>query len=230
MPRGRGKQSAREAKNDSITRIESALAEVPNGLRFGELKEKTRLHQDTLSIRLKKLITEEKVLKIEASYKLSEDGVKELGKLQLLDLIARSPGLSLAHDGAALEPAETLIRKSTAGYAFPGITLGSLQAAMSLTHKYFMLHLLEYLIRNRLIDGRRLVANPSAIIEDLKRALLGTLPEKQVLAFTLDRKTLVDCLQEEYIRELLRVARVEDSNHIENSGTCFIDSYQTKTP
>lgn len=214
-----------DAKKESILRIEQALSQNPNGLRFGEVKRLTGLHQDTVTIRLNALRDEGKVVQEGKFYRLSREGGDDLDRLELLALITASPGLTVVQKGESPDAAENSIRKSSTGYGFPAVPPGSLQGVMIVAQKYWMIHQLSYLTRNGLINGRDLVANPSKNVQKLKRAL-KTLPKKQVLAFTFDTKKLIEGLQGDYIIELLRVATIEDSTHIENEQTQFINTYR----
>jgi len=229
MPRGRFKETAREAKLESVRRIEEALSQARAGLRFGDLKEQTGLHQDTLTIRLNALLKERKLQKVDRKYNLVEPGLEDLDRLQLLDLIESFPGLSVAKEGSALDAAEDLIRKTTAGYSFPSISPSTLQGVMVVVHKYLMLHILGDLIRRGWIDGPSLVVKPTENVERLRRALKRYSPPKQVLAFTFDVHQISEHLGDEYVHELLRIADTEDHVHIESELSQFIKSYREMT-
>jgi ferritin-like protein len=99
---------------------------------------------------------------------------------------------------------------------------------MIVAHKYFMLHHLAVMIRNGKIDGKELASGmlTPEFMTSIRKAMARTLPTKLVLSFTIDRSELINHLQEEYVKELLRVARVEDETHIENKGTRYLDSYR----
>jgi len=175
------------------------------------------------------MLEEGKIMKEGKRYLLSKYGSYDFDRLQLLGLITETKGLSVvkAEEGAqALEAEEELILKTSIGYAFPGIRPGALQALMVAAHKYLMLHLLGYLISQRSIDGTRFVTKPSAQILTLRKALKRHLPRRQVVAFIFDLQKLADGVQESYLDELLRVARIEDAEHIENKTTAYIKSFK----
>jgi len=226
MPRGRFKQTTRDAKLESIRRIEKALSQAPDGLRFGELRAQTGLHQDTLTTRLNALVKERKLQKIDRRYKLLEPGMDDLDRLQLLNLIETCSGLCVVKEGSAPDAAEDLIRKATVGYSFPGISPGALQGVMVVAHKYLMLHILGDLIRRGWINGPSLLDKPAENVELMRQGLNRSLPRKQVLAFTFDIHQITEHLQAKYLQELLRVASAEDHAHIENELTQYIKSYR----
>ena len=137
----------------------------------------------------------------------------------------------MVKEGQSLDSAETLILQSSVGYAIPGVSPGSLHGVMVVAAKYWLLHALGYLIRLGLIDGKELVENVPKVCDNLKSALRKRkdLPSKQVLAFTIDYDKLAEGLREEFIHELLRVAEIEGSEHMESPTTDFIKSYTGKT-
>jgi len=223
MPRQR-KQSVPEAKRESIRKIESALLRAREGLRFAELRERTGLHQSTLTLRLQALLREGKVVMSGKRYELSQGGSEDLDRRGLLSLMESMSGLTVVKGGEALDPAEHLIRKFSVGYAFPGFTPGSVQGVMVVAHKFFMLHVLSFLIRKGLIDGKKLKSAPSECVQPLREAMKH-LPRTQILAFSFNLRELAKELGNEYLAELIRVAKAESSTHIENPGTRFIDSW-----
>jgi hypothetical protein len=224
------KKSPKAAKFGSILRIESALAGAREGLSFNELKRATGLHQDTLTIRLHEL--GKHISKRGRRYIITGDGCKDLDQRELLRLISAAAGLCVVGGaegkGSSLDLAEDAILKSSSGYAFPAVSPAAVQGAMIVAHKYFMLHHLSHMIRNGKIDGKKLASGmlTPEFMTSIKKGMSRTLPTKLVLSFTIDRSELINHLREEYVRELLRVADVEDETHIESKGTRYLDSYR----
>ena len=219
MPRGRTFQDPIQAKADSVIRIESALQANRGGLRFEALKRQTGLHQDTLAIRLPELTGTGKVRKEERYYLLSKKGIEDLDKLLLLEAIAACSGLAMSLQGTSPKPSEDVILRSSLGFAFPGLPPDSLRAIKTIVHKYWMLHLIKFMINNEMIEARALT--PENIDLDTVKILSGALkqhmPREQILAFRINRDELAARVNVEYVKELARVARVEAVNHIESA-------------
>jgi hypothetical protein len=221
LPRGRIRQDPIQAKADSIIRIESALQANPRGLRFQELKRHTRLHQDTLAIRLPELTDTGQVRKEGRYYLLSENGFEDLDKLRLLEAIAACSGFSMSGPGMSLTPSEDVILRSSLGFAFPGIPPDSLRAIMTIVHKYWMLQLIRFMINNRMIEACRLTPDSIDLdtVKIVSEALKHHMPKEQILAFRINRDELAARINVEYLRELLRIAGVEAANQIEGEAT-----------
>jgi len=223
MPRGRGKQNVQQAKSDSVQRIETVLKETLSGLHFNELKRKTGLHQDTLSIRLKELIEEGIVRKDGKKYRLSQLGDWDLEKRELIDSIESSRNFIVTGGprlrGSSAYIDEDVILKSTSALAFPGISPSEITSLMKVVHKYWVL---------RLLTNRRNDTDTQALLEkeliDIDQIWTTRKDSKQILAFTIDLKELKKNLKDErireiYIKEILRVARIENKHHIEMKRT-----------
>jgi len=218
MPRGRIKQTPKEAKTESNWRILETLKNHKEGLIFTALKKKTKLHQDTISNRLKDLISSGNVKhdRLNRLYLISEKGKEERDRLWLLDLMEKEKNYAVVGDpgGASVYPAEDLIMKSTMCYAFPTINVVSMLRIKNLVHKYYVLHMLYWLARDYRIDPRCLTGESP--IDQLANNLKQVIKSKpQILAFVIDNEEVVKDLNTDYLKEILRIAEVEDKSNIE---------------
>jgi len=227
LPRGRARQDPYEAKDDSIQRILTALKENPEGLRFRELKKLTRLHQDTLTVRLEELVNEEVVKHPGKLYRISSHGEDDLSRRQLISQIDSTAGMVVVgeHDNSSLYADEDVIMNSTVGYAFPAISPGVVGDLRKVLHKYWMLHLLTNLASHHKVDPRCLTGEKpeEKTVDELRSSLTS---EKLVLAFIIDRGELKNRLNLEYVEEIMRLAKIEDGNHLETKNSEFIKVFQ----
>jgi DNA-binding transcriptional ArsR family regulator len=224
MP-GRIGQTPQDARWDSESRILGALASAP--MRFKKLKEATELHQDTLSRRLKSLKAAKQIEydADERLYKLSDQGFGEFSKRELIELVqkARSyiggnvPELwqSLERLGGTGDRALDVITASTSPFAFPSMNVTNLVEIERIVHKYFILHALYWLAQTYEIDPRSLIGKESfeGLLKQLKQVMK---PGKQVLAFIIDLGEVVSRLNVDYLKEILRVADIEDTSVLES--------------
>jgi DNA-binding Lrp family transcriptional regulator len=227
MPRGRLKQDPFEAKADSVRRILAALKKKPDGLRFKELKELTRLHQDTLTIRLDDLVEQEIIKHPGRLYKISSRGEDDLCRRELIGQIesARSFMCVGGPDDVSPYVDEDVILKSTLGYAFPAISASVVGSLRRILQKYWMLHLMTNLASDGKIDARYLTSEKPLenMVDELKSSMTAT---KLVLAFTIDQSELKKRLNLEYVQEIIRLARIEDSNHLETKHPEYMQAFQ----
>ena len=227
MPRGRVRQDPYEAKDDSVQRILTALKEYPDGLHFEQLKKITKLHQDTLTVRLKELVDDGVVMHTNKLYKISPDGEDDLSRRRLIRQIDSTGGMVVVggDSNLSLYPDEDVILNSTVGYAFPAISPGVVGALRRVLHKYWMLHLMTNLASHHKIDPRCLTGEKPVekMIKELKSMVTG---EKLVLAFIIDQRELKKRLNREYVQEIVRLAKVEDINHIETKNSEFVETFQ----
>ena len=231
LPRGRVRQDPYEAKDDSIRRILGALRENPNGLPFKELKRNTKLHQDTLTVRLNDLVEQEIIKHPGKLYKISSRGSDDLSRRELVDQITSSESFVVVGGGwennaGSLYPDEDVVMKSTVGYAFPArISPGVVGSLKRILQKYWMLHLMTTLASNYKIDPRCLTGEQplEKLVDELKSSLAGT---KLVLAFTVDQAELKNRLNLEYVQEIVRLAKVEDREHLETKHAGYMDAFQ----
>ncbi len=128
-------------------------------------------------------------------------------------------------DDSSLYRDEDVILKSTVGYAFPAITPGVVGSLRRVLHKYWMLHLMTNLASQHKIDPRCLTGEKP--LEDMVDELRSSLAkEKFIMAFLIDQAELKEKLNLEYVQEILRLAKVEDANHVETKNSEFIKTYQ----
>ena len=206
------------AKRESVLKILNKLHKSRDGLRFSELKEKTKLHQDTLSKRLKELVSLGSVQHdiITKKYSLSEEGWKDKYTKWLLELIEKATNrvVTGGPEGSSAYPADNLIIKSTIGSAFPSINVSSVIDITKVVHKYYMIHTLYWLARNYQIDPRYLIGEKplEGLVEELKNVVK---PRKQVLAFVIDHEAILENLNADYLKEIIRIATIEDKSGIE---------------
>jgi hypothetical protein len=203
MPRGRYRQTAAIAKEETFRRLLGALAERPEGLRFTDWWRVAGVHKDTLSSWIPQLREAKLVEKVDRIYRLTEDvGLKGYKKSHLLRRITESTSFCFVGGGSALDPADDLIVKSTDAYAFPPTWLDFLEIK-DLIHRRFMAFLLHRLASHHRIDPRYLTGElpPGGLL----RALTEKLPKgTQVLAFTLDFDAMRTLMNEQYLSDLLR--------------------------
>jgi len=228
LPRGRVRQDPYEAKGDSIKRIETALKDNPGGLKFKQLKQLTKLHQDTLSIRLESLVDAGRVKHPGKFYKLSTDGEDDLSRRYLVSKMTDSAtGMVVVGetDNSSLFPDEDVILNSTVGYAFPAISPGVVGDLRRILHKYWMLHLITNLASQNKIDPRLLTRERpmEKLVDELKTSLTGG---ELVLAFIIDQAELKKRLNLEYVQEIIRLAKVEDASHLETKGSSFLEAFR----
>ena len=227
MPRGRAGQDPYEAKDDSVQRILAALKSNPDGLRFKQLKTVTKLHQDTLTIRLRELVEDGVVIHSGKLYKISSTGEDDLSRRQFINQIDSTGGMVVVggRDDSSLFRDEDVILKSTVGYAFPAISPGVVGSVRRVLHKYWMLHVMTNLASQHKIDPRCLTGEKP--LEDMVDELRSSLTKgKLVLAFLIDQAELKERLNLEYVQEILRLAKVEDDNRIETKNSEFMKTYQ----
>jgi DNA-binding Lrp family transcriptional regulator len=226
LPRGRVRQDPYEAKDDSIRRILTALELNPEGLRFKELKKITKLHQDTLSVRLEELVDDEVVKHPGKLYKISPRGEDDLSRRELINHI-ESAGFVVVGGPDDISPYtdEEIIMKSTVGYAFPAISPSVVGALRRVLHKYWVLHLVTSLAANGKIDPRCLTGERPLenMLNDLKSAMTET---KLVLGFMIDKRELKQRLNIEYMQEIVRLAKVEDNNHVEIKDPEYMKAFR----
>jgi len=218
MPRGRYKKTPEEAKTDSLRAILKSLQEKTVGKRFGELKNETGFHQSTLSARLKELISKGLVGydPIKRVYRISESGQVDLETRELIEIIERSSRLILGSiGGASAYPDDDLIIKTSVAYSYPAIKASSLGYLKRIIHKYFVLHLIHGLARNHLVDARLLTGQKplSGLVDQLRKNLED---KKQVLAFTIDLGKISELMNMDYLKEVVRIAGVEDEHGIQS--------------
>lgn len=218
MPRGRRWKSPEEAKTDSLRAILKLLQEKTVGKRFGELKNETGFHQSTLSARLKELISKELVWydPIKRVYRISESGLVDLETRELIEIIERSSRLILRSiGGTSAYPDDDLIIKTSVAYSYPAIKASSLEYLKRIIHKYFVLHSIHDLARNHLVDARLLTGQKplSGLVDQLRKNLED---KKQVLAFTIDLGKISELMNIDYLKEVVRIASVEDEYGIQS--------------
>jgi len=218
MPRGRYKKTPDEAKTDSLRAILKSLQEKTVGKRFGELKNETGFHQSTLSARLKELISKGLVWydPIKRVYRISESGQVDLETRELIEIIERSSRLILGSiGGASAYPDDDLIIKTSVAYSYPAIKASSVGYLKRIIHKYFVLHLIHGLARNHLVDARLLTGQKplSGLVDQLRKNLED---KKQVLAFTIDLGKISELMNMDYLKEVVRIAGVEDEHGIQS--------------
>jgi hypothetical protein len=221
MPPGRGFNSPAEAKRDSLKAILRALQDKNDGVRFKEIKSETGFHQSTVSARLKDLIKSGSVEydPINKVYRISSDGLNDLESRELLEVINNSSQMILgSKGGGSVYLDEDLIIKSSVAFSYPAIKLTSLGYLKRIIHKYFMLYYIHDLARNHLIDARFLTGDKplGGLVESLREKMVD---KKQVLAFKLDLGKVSEHLSLEYLREVLRVASVEDETGVQSPHT-----------
>ena len=219
MPRGRVGKTSEQAKEDTLTAILKALHGKREGKRFSEVKSETGFHQSTLSLRLKELISEGRVEHdpIKRVYRISERGLDDLETRELIDIIEKSSRLILgSKGGASAYPDDDLIIKTSVAYSYPAIRASSLGYLKRIVHKYFMLQLIHELARNHIIDAGFLIGDKplDVLVEQLRKSLEE---KKQVLAFTLDLKKVSELMNVGYLKEVVRVAGVEDEHRIQST-------------
>jgi len=206
---------------DSIHRIQESLFARKEGLRFSEIKKQTGLHQTTLSKRLKELLSFGYVGydPIKRVYSVSDKTrYDDLETRELLRLIEESVGrlvIGGPHSGS-LYPDDDLIAKSLISYAFPAVQVDIPGDIGRVVHKYLFLLTISSLARNHKIDPRYLSGEKP--IEDLVNELRKIMhPHKQVLAFIVDFEKIIETLNVEYIKEILRIATIESDQGIVSS-------------
>jgi DNA-binding Lrp family transcriptional regulator len=226
LPRGRVRQDPYEAKDESIRRILTALKQNPDGLRFKELKKITKLHQDTLSVRLAALVDDEIIKHPGKLYKIFSRGEDDLSRRDLINHI-ESSGFVVVGGPDDISPYtdEEIIMKSTVGYAFPAISPGVVGALRRVLHKYWMLHLVTSLAIDGKIDPRCLTGEKPLenMLDDLKSSMARA---KLVLGFMIDQRELKERLNLDYVREIVRLAKIEDSNHLETKHPEYMKAFQ----
>ena len=125
---------------------------------------------------------------------------------------------------SSLYPDEDVVMKSTVGYAFPAISPGIVGSLRRVLHKYWMLHLITNLASHYKVNPRCLIGEKPLenLVDELKSSLTGT---KLVLAFTIDQTELKEQLNLEYVQEIVRLAKVEDSNHVETKQPAYMKAF-----
>ena len=221
MPRGRLYLKPEEAKRDSLKAILRALQGKNDGVRFNDIKSETGFHQSTVSARLKDLINSGSVEydPINKVYRILNEGLNDLESRELLEVMNNSSQMILgSKGGGAFYLDEDLIIKSSVAFSYPAIKPSSLGYLKRIIHKYFMLHYIHDLARKNLIDARFLTGDKplSGLIEPLKEIITD---KKQVLAFKLDLGKVSDYLSLDYIKEVVRVAGVEDEYCVQSPHT-----------
>jgi hypothetical protein len=223
-------QTPSEAKDESERRIFSCLVQEREGARFGELKSSTGLHQDTLSVRLKELRRRKLVRWVDKRYRISEEGAEDLDRLNLIELISSAQSYAIVGDSAdaSMYPDDDAILRSSRGFAFPGISPGTLAGIKKVVHKYWMLHLLATLSRNHEIDPRCFTGEKplGLAIEQIQSRLISP---KQVLVFTIDPSELRKHVTPDYLKEILRIGKIEDEHRIESRDSRFGRAFQEYT-
>jgi hypothetical protein len=214
-----------EAKAESELRILRTLENNPMGVRFRLLRESTVLHQDTLTNRLADLVERRLVLHQGNVYALSVKGADYLWKIDLLSEITSFSGLSISDTGASAFADEDPILKSTIGYEMPGLIPGVVGSIKRIVHKYWMLHLLSRLAMTHKIDPRCLTGEKplELLIPELRKNLRG---RNVVLAFTIDRNTLRENLNVEYLQRILDLAEVEDKHNLETKVAAYWEAFR----
>lgn len=209
VPRGRSRQTPRTAKLDSERRILQALEKAgPEGRGFNELKKETRLHQSTLTERLRFLRKERKVAQSPfGRYIIVELGLEDLG---LRDLLFSIEELGPSHaaiggpESGSVRPEERALMRSTRFYAIPPLPLAWLVVLRRSVHEaYAALKLLSIcktlkIPPSEILEGRR----QSEVLERLKSQ---SLRDKEILACVIDSDVLRKELTMDY---LMRVAKV----------------------
>ena len=218
MPRGRLYLKPEEAKRDSLKAILRALQGKNDGVRFNDIKSETGFHQSTVSARLKDLIISGSVEydPINRVYRISNEGLNDLESRELLEVMNNSSQMILGSKGGeSVYLDNDLIIKSSVAYSYPAIKPTSLGYLKRIIHKYFMLYYIHDLARNHLVDARFLTGEKplSGLVEPLREKIVDT---KQVLAFKLDLGKVSEQLSLDYLREVVRVAGVEDEHSVQS--------------
>jgi hypothetical protein len=204
-----------------------ALNANPGGLRFKDVKHLTGLHQDTLAIRLRELVDMKLLQQDGRRYRINKDGTENLHKRQLISQINASSSLVVVGgpEAGSIHPGDDTILKSSMGFAFPAAPVDMVGHLSGVVHKYWMLHQLVTMARKHLIDPRCITGE--APIEKLVESLRQNLTRSsQVLAFMIDQEQLRSLLNPEYVREILRIAKVEDESHIETADSQFMNRFR----
>jgi hypothetical protein len=88
-----------------------------------------------------------------------------------------------------------------------------------------MLHLLTSLASDGKIDPRCLIdKRPLGNVVNQLKASIGV--AKLVLVFTIDQSELRKRLNLEYVQEIVRLAKVEDANHLESKQPEYMKAFQ----
>jgi hypothetical protein len=168
-----------------------------------------------------------RIRRIGRIYKISKAGTEDLYRKYLIKQIV--PPVSYVVVGGieagSIYQDEAPILRSTMGFAFPAASPSIVGELKMVLHKYWMLHTLAYLARKHSIDPKCLIGDkpPKVLIDSLKGVLKDS---KQVFAFIIDQEELKRNLNPAYIKEILRLAQIEDSSHIENKDSKFMEAFQ----
>lgn len=191
-------------------KVDPSVGARPSGLRFNELKDRTGLHQDTLTERLRSLRKEGKVVLSETGlYNIGLPGERNLVLSNLL-LLIEELGLGYVSTGgpqsASIRPDERAVLRSTTLFALPDrpwASLGDMLRAFhaELAAREFLSACAEANIPiEDVSQGRRCVE----IIDVLKRRRVQG---KQILISVVDWDVWKDELTEGYVKRIARMAR-----------------------
>jgi DNA-binding MarR family transcriptional regulator len=216
-------KSSREAKEESRMAILRALHGRRDGRRFGYLKEETGFHQSTVSSSLKEMISERLVEydPIKRVYRISSSGLDSLETRELIELIERSSKLLLAsRGGSSVRPDDNLIVQSSVAYSFPAVNFTSLGTLKRFVHKLYTVVLIDELARNHVVDASSLIEGGpiGELVMDLKRCLGNG---KQAFAFTFDLGIMTGLINDEYLMEVARLAKLGDDTGIRSDSQDF---------
>lgn len=202
------------------------MKENPKGLRFTDLKQLTGLHQDTLTVRLNESVEDGTVHLDDKLYAISSEGDDDLSRRRLISQIVSAEGMVAVGEAesASMYPDEDVVLNTIVGYGFPAISPGVVGALRRILQKYWMLHLITTLASNHKVDPRCLTGEKPVedMVEELKSAMTS---KALVLAFLIDQRELRNKLNSEYLKEIIRLAKVEDRYHLENKNSDFTEAW-----
>ncbi len=200
--------SYREAFEES--KVDPSVGTLHLGLRFNELKDRTKLHQDTLAERLKSLRKEGKVVLSETGrYNISSPGERDLVLSNLLLLIEElGPGyVSVGGPlSDSIRPEERTVTRSTTLFGLPLVPLTWLSGMLRAFHGELAAREVLSACRDANVpiesmDQRR---RRSEILSALKRKPLHG---KQILVCVVDWDVWKDELNDAYLNRIAKVAR-----------------------
>lgn len=212
MPRGRKRESPHFARLESEKRILEALEEAgPEGLRFNRLRKQTRLHQDTLTERLRSLRQERKVAQNEyGRYVIMKLGLEDLALSNLLFLIEEL-GPSHATIGGpkadSVRADERAVMRSSVFYAIPPLPPDWLEILRRALHEEYAALKLISICKILHISLSEVLEGPRQA-EGLERLRQRSFRGKQILACVIDSAVLRDDLSVDYLRRIAQVAAI----------------------
>ncbi len=212
MPRGRGTQTPHVAKLESEKRILDALEKAgPEGLRFNELRRETRLHQDTLTERLRSLRRQRKAAQDERGrYVIMKLGLEDLA-LSNLQFLIDELGPSQATIGGpgsdSTHADERAIMRSSIFYAIPPLPIDWLEMLRRAIHEEYAALKLNDVCKILNLSLADILAGPRRE-EILKRLRTKSFRGKQILACVIDHDLLARELTTDYLERIVQVAAV----------------------